>query len=61
MSTPTTHSTALSSSLRSRRIAQGFAAFCSGCLLLFVVGFMPTSAVHNAAHDTRHAAAFPCH
>jgi cobalt transporter subunit CbtB len=25
------------------------------------VGFAPVSAVHNAAHDTRHSAAFPCH
>ena len=31
---------------------------------LFVVGFVGFShveAVHNAAHDTRHANAFPCH
>jgi cobalt transporter subunit CbtB len=28
---------------------------------LFVVGFSHISAVHNAAHDVRHANAFPCH
>ena len=32
-----------------------------GVLLLVGVGFAPVSALHNAAHDTRHAAAFPCH
>jgi cobalt transporter subunit CbtB len=25
------------------------------------VGFSHLEAVHNAAHDTRHANAFPCH
>jgi cobalt transporter subunit CbtB len=32
-----------------------------GIVLLFGVGFSHVEAVHNAAHDTRHAAAFPCH
>jgi cobalt transporter subunit CbtB len=32
-----------------------------GILLLFSVGFMPLPAVHNGAHDTRHANGFPCH
>ena len=32
-----------------------------GLLMLWGVGFSPISAVHNAAHDVRHAAAFPCH
>jgi cobalt transporter subunit CbtB len=26
-----------------------------------VVGFSHIGAVHNAAHDVRHANAFPCH
>ena len=31
--------------------------------LLFLVGFAhgPKNALHNAAHDTRHAFTFPCH
>ncbi len=33
----------------------------AGACLIFLVGFTPVSAVHNAAHDTRHSAAFPCH
>lgn len=36
-------------------------ALAFGLLVLFAVGFMPTDAVHNAAHDARHALAFPCH
>ena len=32
-----------------------------GLFMLWGVGFSPISAVHNAAHDVRHAAAFPCH
>ena len=32
-----------------------------GLFMLWGVGFSPISAVHNAAHDVRHAAGFPCH
>ncbi|MGE5201825.1 MAG: CbtB domain-containing protein [Acidobacteriota bacterium] len=32
-----------------------------GAFLVLGAGFAPISAVHNAAHDTRHAFAFPCH
>jgi cobalt transporter subunit CbtB len=34
-----------------------------GLSLIFTVGFAQGkgNVVHNAAHDTRHAAAFPCH
>lgn len=40
------------------------AAICAallGCFLIWGVGFSHISALHNAAHDTRHSAAFPCH
>ena len=35
----------------------------TGAVLLFVVGFAQGSGgfLHNVAHDTRHAASFPCH
>jgi cobalt transporter subunit CbtB len=35
----------------------------TGAVLIFVVGFAQGSGgfLHNAAHDTRHAASFPCH
>ncbi|HEV2334511.1 MAG TPA: CbtB-domain containing protein [Stellaceae bacterium] len=32
-----------------------------GALVLWGVGFSPIAALHNAAHDTRHSMAFPCH
>jgi len=43
------------------RMVVGGLALSVGLALLFFVGFAPISAVHNAAHDTRHSAAFPCH
>ncbi len=30
-------------------------------LLIFMTGFAKTPALHNAAHDSRHSAGFPCH
>ncbi len=36
-------------------------AFLLGLVMLYGVGFAPMSVAHNAAHDTRHAVAFPCH
>ena len=32
-----------------------------GLGLVFLTGFAHSQTVHNAAHDTRHAMAFPCH
>ena len=32
-----------------------------GLFIVFGVGFAPMAAVHNAVHDVRHSAAFPCH
>lgn len=29
--------------------------------LLYGMGFAPMEALHNAAHDSRHSAGFPCH
>lgn len=36
-------------------------AFLLGIVILYGAGFVQTSAVHNAAHDMRHALGFPCH
>ncbi len=44
-----------------RQLTAGLTAMLMGSALLLLVGFAPLSAVHNAAHDTRHSAAFPCH
>ncbi|MET3130644.1 cobalt transporter subunit CbtB [Oxalobacteraceae bacterium GrIS 1.11] len=36
-------------------------AGCLGTLLLYGAAFASTEALHNAAHDGRHSAGFPCH
>jgi cobalt transporter subunit CbtB len=36
-------------------------AFLFGVVLIAGSGFASTPAVHNAAHDQRHAVGFPCH
>jgi len=42
-------------------VMQTFGALTFGVIIVFAVGFMPVDAAHNAAHDTRHSLAFPCH
>lgn len=37
------------------------AALVLGFVLIYTVGFAASASVHNAAHDTRHGLAFPCH
>jgi cobalt transporter subunit CbtB len=37
------------------------AAILLGVLLLYGTGFAGSHTIHNAAHDARHAFAFPCH
>ncbi len=45
----------------SNRIIAAMFAAAFGAMLLFGVGFAQSSVLHNAAHDSRHAASFPCH
>ncbi|SEQ12171.1 cobalt transporter subunit CbtB [Faunimonas pinastri] len=40
---------------------QALFAILFGALIIGVAGFSHIEAVHNAAHDTRHSNAFPCH
>lgn len=42
-------------------LSQNMAAIAFGLAVLFSVGFAPMDVAHNAAHDARHAHAFPCH
>lgn len=42
-------------------VAQAVLAMALGLFIVGAVGFSHISAVHNAAHDVRHANAFPCH
>lgn len=37
------------------------AATLLGALFIYVTGFLPVAAMHDAAHDTRHAITAPCH
>lgn len=45
----------------SQRLVAAFAAGALGLSLLFLSGFAAPEALHNAAHDWRHAHNFPCH
>jgi len=42
-------------------LAPAAAAFVLGVFVLFGVAFAGPEIIHNAAHDSRHAFAFPCH
>jgi cobalt transporter subunit CbtB len=42
-------------------VIQAVLAMALGLFVVGMVGFSHISAVHNAAHDVRHADAFPCH
>jgi cobalt transporter subunit CbtB len=59
MNTPKTGTFAVETPA-SRALAITFAALL-GMFVIGGVGFSHISAVHNAAHDVRHATAFPCH
>ena len=45
---------------KERLMAVALAAFF-GLGLVFMTGFSPAIAFHNAAHDFRHTQNFPCH
>jgi cobalt transporter subunit CbtB len=44
-----------------QRLVAAIGATLLGACLVYFAGFSHIEAVHNAAHDTRHSAAFPCH
>lgn len=46
---------------RTLAVVPAFAAAFLGLFLLWGVGFAGPMAIHNAAHDVRHSADFPCH
>jgi len=48
-------------SSRSEAVAAAVLAALLGSFLIWGVGFSHIDVLHNAAHDTRHAAGFPCH
>lgn len=59
----TTHSNSIHSAQTSaaERAVPAVLALLFGAFLVFGTGFAHSNTVHNAAHDTRHAFAFPCH
>lgn len=57
----TTARTASSTTALSQRLSAAILASIMGAGLVYFAGFSHIEAVHNAAHDTRHSAAFPCH
>lgn len=46
---------------RAEILKSAFVALFLGLGLVYLAGFSTSSAAHNAAHDARHAQAFPCH
>jgi cobalt transporter subunit CbtB len=45
----------------SRTALPAVVAVLLGIFVLFGVGFAGPTTIHNAAHDSRHSFAFPCH
>jgi len=52
---------AAAASSHSERLAAAAIAALLGLGVIWGVGFSHVPAWHNAAHDTRHSMAFPCH
>ncbi|HEY8874029.1 MAG TPA: CbtB-domain containing protein [Stellaceae bacterium] len=46
---------------RSDTLIAAVMAAVLGVFVIWGVGFAPIGALHNAAHDTRHSMALPCH
>ena len=57
----TGHTTASTTSTLTQRLTAAVCASILGACLVYFAGFSHIEAVHNAAHDTRHSSAFPCH
>lgn len=56
-----TATTATAPVVRSGTRLAAATALVLGFGVVFLVGFSPVNAMHNAAHDTRHSMSFPCH
>ncbi len=61
MTIETTHLEVQTLARATSRIAPGVLALLFGSFLVLGTGFAQPSTLHNAAHDGRHALAFPCH
>jgi|TARA_B110000116_G_scaffold116985_1_gene101548 cobalt transporter subunit CbtB len=45
----------------SSKVMPALVALLFGAFLIIGVGFAHSDTIHNAAHDSRHSFAFPCH
>jgi len=52
---------AASGAIAPAAVVPAISAILLGVFLVFGVGFAHPEAIHNAAHDSRHSLAFPCH
>ncbi|MEE2997995.1 MAG: CbtB-domain containing protein [Pseudomonadota bacterium] len=53
--------TTVKTGLRSDILASAVLAVLLGAFLVLGTGFTHSNIIHNAAHDSRHSFAFPCH
>ena len=51
----------MSSSPLVERIAACSFLIVIGAVIIYTIAFAHSTTLHNAAHDVRHAFAFPCH
>ena len=54
-------SSSRSSASALRAALPALTAILFGVFVIYGVGFAGPTTIHNAAHDVRHAFAFPCH
>jgi len=59
--TDQTAAAAPSLQVRTRALTAALSAMAFGALIVAAVGFAGAMEIHNAAHDSRHSFAFPCH
>ena len=55
------HHAGQTASSAAERAAPAMLALLFGAFLVFGTGFAHPDTIHTAAHDSRHAFAFPCH
>jgi cobalt transporter subunit CbtB len=55
------HAAAPSRAASATHVKAALMASALALVLLYGMGFAPMQALHNAAHDSRHSAGFPCH
>ncbi len=59
--TPLKPSAPAQAAQKTAAVLPALVAIALGVFILLGVGFAQPDALHNSAHDTRHAFAFPCH